>query len=91
MKLIRTAALTAAALCLAGAANAGVSIGIGVAVPGVYVGPAPVYYAPPPPPPRVVYYQPAPVYYYDPYVYSRPVVVTKVKTKKHKVYYSYGY
>ena len=88
MKLIRAAAFAVGALCLAGAANAGVHIGIGVAVPGVYVGPPPVYYAPPPPP-RVVYYQPAPVYYYDPYMYSRPVVVTKVKVKRHKVRYAY--
>ena len=86
MSFKRAATFALGAVCLAGAAHAGVSVGIGVALPGVYVGPAPVYYAPPPPPPRVVYYEPAPVYYYDTYVYSRPVVVTKVKVKKHRHY-----
>lgn len=56
-------------------ANAGVGIGINLALPApVYVAPAPVYVAPapvyaPPPPPAVVAYQP-----YQPVV-AAPVVV----------------
>ncbi|WP_434114085.1 hypothetical protein [Paraburkholderia caffeinilytica] len=41
-------------------ANAGVSVGLNIGVPGpVYVAPAPVYA--PPPPPAYVAYQPVPV------------------------------
>ena len=78
------ATLAAGALFSAASANAnGVSwsvgvnapgIAVGVAQPGYYAPPAPVYYNPPqayyaPPPP--VYYRPAPVYYAPP-AYYRP-------------------
>ncbi|MBN3727846.1 hypothetical protein [Burkholderia sp. Ac-20379] len=58
MKSLRVASLVTglAALCVSGAAMAGVSVGINLGAPA-YVAPAPVY-APPPP----AYYQPAPVY-----------------------------
>jgi hypothetical protein len=62
---------------LAGAANAGVHVGIGIGLPGVVIGGPPVYYAPPPPAyyaPPPVYVRPAPVYYAPPpaYYYEAP-------------------
>ena len=88
MKLIRSVfAAGLAFLGATGAAHAGVSVHVGLALPGVYVAPAPVYYAPPPPAVyrEAVYVRPAPVYYVDSYAYAQPVYVkTKVKVKRHK-------
>jgi len=70
-------AVAAGALFAASSASAGVSwsvginapgVAVGVANPGYYYPPAPVYVAPPPP----VYYRPAPVYYAPPPVYVAP-------------------
>ena len=69
--------LGSAALFAAAPAQAHVSVGIGIGLPGYYA-PPPVYYAPPPPvyyaPPPPVYYgpPPPPVYYGGPYWHHRP-------------------
>jgi hypothetical protein len=66
MKRILAASLIGlGALCLSPLANAGVSLNIGIGLPGVVVGPPPVVYAPAPmyTPPPVVY---APRPYYGP-------------------------
>ena len=89
-KLLGAGALAVAGLMAAGAAQAhgGVSLSVGIGVPGVvapvyaapYVAPAPVYVAP-----RPVYYAPpAPVYYAPPVYRPAPVMVVPGG-------YGYGY
>lgn len=83
-KWAAAATVAAGALFTAGAASAQVNWSVGVNVPGLAVGVAqPGYYAPPAPvyynapqayyaPPPPVYYRPAPVYYAPPAAYYRP-------------------
>jgi hypothetical protein len=70
------------------AAQAHVTVGIGIGVPAypVYAAPPPVYYAPPPAP--VIYAQP-PVYIPPPVVYAQPPVV--VGGYYGRPYYGGGY
>lgn len=80
-KILATGAVAVAGLMvgIAAQAHGGVSLSIGVGVPGVVVGaPAPVYMPPPPvyvAPPRPVYYAPPAPVYYEPRPIYRPVPV----------------
>ena len=78
IKWAAAAAVAFGALGAMSTANAGGSVSVGIALPGLVVGIGqPSYYAPAPSyyPPAPVYYPPAPVYYNPPPVYYRPAPV----------------
>ena len=100
-KFLATGAVAVAGLMagMSAQAHGGVSLSVGVGVPGmamgigapVYMPPPPVYYAPP----RPVYYAPRPVYFAPPVVYAPPPPMPPVyfappPPPPRPVYYGYG-